>query len=431
MKFLDLFAGIGGFRLGLEQAGHECKGFVEWDEYARESYRAIHDTDGEWTAWDITQVDEKDLDRLKAQDIDLIAGGFPCQAFSNNGKRQGFDDTRGTLFFEVARIARYLKPKYLLLENVKGLLFHDKGNTIDTIAMTLSSLGYSIDLNVLDAEDFGLPQTRERAFIVAARNDIVKREPWEIKGKKLIDKAKRRIQGMGAATFRFDWPQPTGRELNLMDLLEPEAPESFFLTDERVRLYMPDRLPEGIQMNIFDFLNEGPIPVITKGKGRVSFIVEKVENFTFVSRKKAAVLDDEGKVVATMEGNATTFFLANYEAGIPIREATRKGYAMAREGDAVNLQFPKSTTRRGRVGRGKAHTLEARKANQAVVLWDAERKRYVIRKLLPIECWRLQGFPDDAFHKAAAKNSNTQLYKQAGNSVAVNVVREIGKRLKG
>lgn len=150
MKFLDLFAGIGGFRLGMERAGHECVGYVEIDKFARKSYAAIHNTEGEWTAHDITAVADDDIRRLRdRRQIDIICGGFPCQAFSIAGKRKGFDDTRGTLFFEIARFANIIRPRYLFLENVRGLLSHDGGDTFETILRTLDELGYDVEWDLL------------------------------------------------------------------------------------------------------------------------------------------------------------------------------------------------------------------------------------------------------------------------------------------
>ena len=113
IKFLDLFAGIGGFRLGMEQAGHVCVGYVEWDKFARKSYQAIHDTEGEWTANDIRSVSNDVIRGIGS--VDIICGGFPCQAFSVAGKRKGFEDTRGTLFFEIMRFASILRPRNLSL----------------------------------------------------------------------------------------------------------------------------------------------------------------------------------------------------------------------------------------------------------------------------------------------------------------------------
>ena len=141
MKFIDLFAGIGGFRLGMESAGHECVAFCEIDKFARASYKAIHDTKGETEYHDITSVTNDQWSQFRGT-VDVICGGFPCQAFSVAGKRKGFlDETRGTLFFEIARAAKQIKPRILFLENVKGLLSHDKGRTFGVILDTLDELG--------------------------------------------------------------------------------------------------------------------------------------------------------------------------------------------------------------------------------------------------------------------------------------------------
>jgi len=165
LRFLDLFAGIGGFRLGLEQAGHECIGFCEIDKFARQVYKANFNTEGEVEWHDITKVTDEQVGELRRK-VDLITGGFPCQAFSVAGKRRGFNDTRGTLFFEIARLAKILKPRYLLLENVKGLLNHAGGDTFFTILNTLGELGYWVEWQLLNSKDFGVPQNRERVFII-------------------------------------------------------------------------------------------------------------------------------------------------------------------------------------------------------------------------------------------------------------------------
>lgn len=164
MKFLDLFAGIGGFRIGMESAGHECIGFCEIDKFARASYKAIHDTKGEIELHDITTVSDDTIRGIGS--VDIICGGFPCQAFSIAGNRRGFEDTRGTLFFEIARFASILRPKYLFLENVKGLLNHENGVTFETIISTLDELGYNVEWQVLNSKNFGVPQNRERVFII-------------------------------------------------------------------------------------------------------------------------------------------------------------------------------------------------------------------------------------------------------------------------
>jgi DNA (cytosine-5)-methyltransferase 1 len=148
LRFLDLFAGIGGFRLALEQAGHKCVGFCEVDEFARQIYKVNFDTEGEVEWHDITKITDGQARELRGK-VDLITGGFPCQAFSVAGERRGFEDTRGTLFFEIARIAQQIEPRFLLLENVKGLLSHDKGRTFAIILSTLDELGYDVEWQVL------------------------------------------------------------------------------------------------------------------------------------------------------------------------------------------------------------------------------------------------------------------------------------------
>ena len=175
MKFLDLFAGIGGFRLGMERAGHECVGFCEIDQFARKSYKAIHNTEGELEFHDITAVTDESIRQLGH--IDVICGGFPCQAFSVAGKRKGFEDTRGTLFFEIARFASILKPRYLFLENVKGLLNHDKGNTFETILAALSELGYDAEV-FDDAMVFGNAEVCGDAVIKSTEDYIVFKNNW-------------------------------------------------------------------------------------------------------------------------------------------------------------------------------------------------------------------------------------------------------------
>lgn len=175
MRFIDFFAGIGGFRLGMEMAGHTCVGHCEIDKYADKSYRAMHSPgEDEWYAADITDVRPEDV-----PDADCYCFGFPCQSFSIAGKRGGFDDTRGTLFFEVMRIAKERKPRILFAENVKGLLSHDKGNTFETIITTMEELGYSVEWQVLNSKYF-VPQNRERVFIIGHLGGIRGREVFPI-----------------------------------------------------------------------------------------------------------------------------------------------------------------------------------------------------------------------------------------------------------
>ena len=341
MKFLDLFAGIGGFRLGMESAGHECVGFCEIDKFARKSYKAIHDTEGEIELHDITRVSDESIRGIGR--VDIICGGFPCQAFSIAGNRQGFEDTRGTLFFEIARFASILRPRYLFLENVKGLLNHDRGNTFEVILSTLDELGYDVEWQVLNSKNFGVPQNRERVFVIGHLRGQRTRNvfPFESGGAEINSLPQ---QSTNTLTARYGSAQSNG---------------SYIIESEQTRIKLAENLPGYHENNV-----------------------------------------------------------------LKIIEATSQGYAEAEIGDSVNLSHPNSKTRRGRVGKQIANTLLTGES-QGVVEPD-----FRIRKLTPRECWRLQGFPDWAFDKAQEVNSNSQLYKQAGNSVTVNVIEAIARNLK-
>jgi len=164
-KFIDLFAGIGGIRIPFQELGGKCVFTSEWDKFSQITYEANF---GDKPHGDITQIDEKDIPKH-----DLLLAGFPCQAFSQAGLKKGFQDTRGTMFFEIARILDHHKPKAFLLENVKGLRGHDKGNTFKTIGGILNELGYqTLESEVLNAKHFGLPQNRERIFIVGFKKNV-------------------------------------------------------------------------------------------------------------------------------------------------------------------------------------------------------------------------------------------------------------------
>jgi DNA (cytosine-5)-methyltransferase 1 len=163
-NFIDLFAGIGGFHLALKSFGVNCVFASEWDKYAAETYEQNFHIK---PFGDITKIDEKEIPAH-----DILCGGFPCQAFSISGKQKGFEDTRGTLFFDIARIVNYHKPKVLFLENVKNLVKHNEGKTLKTIIKTLEELEYSVFTKVLNSSNFGLPQNRERIYIVAFHESL-------------------------------------------------------------------------------------------------------------------------------------------------------------------------------------------------------------------------------------------------------------------
>lgn len=163
-KFIDLFAGLGGFRIALESLGAKCVYSNEWDKAVCEVYE---DNFGDYPDGDITKVDEK-----KIPDHDILCAGFPCQAFSISGNQRGFEDSRGTLFFDVARIVKEKKPKVVFMENVKNFASHDKGKTLSVVKNTMEQLGYSFFYKVLNAKDYGIPQKRERIYMVCFREDM-------------------------------------------------------------------------------------------------------------------------------------------------------------------------------------------------------------------------------------------------------------------
>jgi DNA (cytosine-5)-methyltransferase 1 len=382
--YVSLFSGIGGFEQALNKLGGTCVMASEIDKFANQSYELLY---GHKTVGDITKVEAEDV-----PDHDLLVGGTPCQSFSVAGKRLGFEDTRGTLFFDVARIAKEKKPKVVWIENVKGLVGHDKGKTLDTIVTTLNQIGYTVDFNVLNSKYFGVPQNRERIFIIALRDDLVKPVEWTISGTNVVAKGKRRISQLDRVkTFNFAWPEQTEVATRLRDVLEPVVDERYYLGEEK-----------------------------------------------------------------------TANLVKQLDEGLAIKEATKKGYAIANVGDAVNYQFPDSKTRRGRVGKEIANTLEASGINQGVVEQFTEgsgvsccidanyakgtspgdvgkgrrthiietKPRYRIRKLTPLECLRLQGFPDEVYYTLKDGGiSDSQLYKQSGNAVTTKKIEAICRRL--
>lgn len=175
MKFIDLFCGLGGFRLALENLGHQCVFSSEINPHAREIYK---ENFGEYPDGDICKIDAQNI-----PDFDILCAGFPCQPFSSAGKRMGFDDIRGTLFFEVARIIKEKQPQYFILENVKGLLTHDNGNTFKVILAILQDLNYNISYKVFNACNFGVAQARERIIIVGSKSYILDLNKIEKKSK--------------------------------------------------------------------------------------------------------------------------------------------------------------------------------------------------------------------------------------------------------
>ncbi|HEL2680049.1 TPA: DNA cytosine methyltransferase [Streptococcus suis] len=436
MKFLDLFAGIGGFRLGMERAGHECVGFCEIDPFARKSYKAIHDTEGEIELHDITRVTDESVRGIGS--VDIICGGFPCQAFSIAGKRAGFEDTRGTLFFEIARFASILRPKYLFLENVTGLLNHDNGNTFETILGALDELGYDAEWQVFNSKNFGVPQNRERVFIIGHLRGAGGRAVFPFGGNDTaVDSKQSKINKVG--NIRKMGKSQSGDVVSV-DSLAPTLCSTTTQKDP-LKVLIAGRLPGKFEMPNRVYDPDGITPTM-QGGGLEPKIIQRGHGYN---------QGGEHDTAPTLTSNSW-----QENNVLKIREAVSSGYVEANVGDSINLAFPNSTTSRGRVGKAVANTVLTGGA-QGVVFYDLHnnnKKDIVgtltasghsgstfagtfgifngvrIRKLTPRECWRLQGFPDWAFDRARAVNSNSQLYKQAGNSVTVNVIEAIARKLE-
>ena len=376
MKFLDLFAGIGGFRLGMESAGHECIGFCEIDKFARASYKAIHDTKGEVELHDITAVSDESVRGIGR--VDIICGGFPCQAFSIAGNRRGFEDTRGSLFFEIARFASILRPKYLFLENVKGLLNHDGGATFETILGALDELGYNVEWENINSKNFGVPQNRERVLIVGhLRGECTRRVFPLSKGGQQATSIKE--QYSNTITTRYGDSQGAG---------------AYIVESKSQKVKSIGNIhPSGKGMNGEVYESTGLAPTLTTNKGEGVKIIQRAHGYN---------QGGEHDIAPTLTSHS-------YQENNLVKVVDFYNKITKDEVGTLTSSGGGSTVRAGSFG-----------------VTDG----YRIRKLTPRECWRLQGFPDWAFDKAQKVNSNSQLYKQAGNSVTVSVIAAIAKEFK-
>lgn len=390
LKFIDLFAGIGGFRLGMQLAGHHPVGWVEWDKFARKSYEAIHEPGEEWTAHDITTVSDDAVRGIGS--IDVICGGFPCQAFSVAGKRAGFNDTRGTLFFEIMRFASILRPRYLFLENVVGLLNHENGNTFETILRTMDEVGYDAEWDVLNSKDFGVPQNRERVFIIGHLRGASTRKVFP-----LGDSNERppKEPGNGIVVLQKTHGATTTMKVDETGTLQAARLDKVPCIVRPV--LTPDR--EEKKQNGRRFKEPGEPMFTLTAQDKHGVAIKKIGHLESDSGQTGAVYSEHGiaPTILKQHGNAVTKIIQQNQQ----RKVFVKEIAGTIHGSMTNNQAPKVLS----------------------------CEDYRIRKLTPRECWRLQGFPDWAFDRAAAVNSDSQLYKQAGNSVTVNVIQAIASQL--
>ncbi len=376
MKFIDLFAGIGGFRHGLQKVAVEsesssdsksgasqhgqrafhCVWSNEWDKYASQIYKKHY---GECDTRDIRTVDTKEI-----PDHDLLCAGFPCQSFSIAGKRLGFEDTRGTMFFEIARIIRDKRPRHFILENVKGLLSHDEGKTFQTILGVLSDLGYEYQWQVLNSKNFGVPQNRERVFIVGHLRETSRPEVFPIGESYSI-------------SHQTKYAEQAGRS----------------------------RISSTIDARYGSLRNAGETYLHyiggIKGK-RDMWLKDNKQNSRNFSQGQRVYASDG--IASTIAGNAGGLGGKTGLYAIPVltpdrMEKRQNGRRFKNDGDP-------------------AFTLTSQDKHG---VYDG----LSIRRLTPVECERLQGFPDN-WTKGI---SDTQRYKCLGNAVTTLVIADIGRKL--
>lgn len=372
MKFIDFFAGIGGFHSGLEKAGMECVGWCEFDKFAQKSYRAMYDTERLWFADDVRKVRGWDLPKA-----DLWTFGFPCQDVSIAGKQKGIKrGTRSGLFYEIMRLideAEENRPEWLICENVKNLLSIDGGRGFFTVLTEMGGRGYTVEWRVYNSKDYRVPQNRERVYIAGHHGESA--------GQPLL----------------------------------PIRRESTATLSQVVGGSQGERVYDG---------NKISCTLSSQGGGCGA----KTGLYIFVD------LNKKGNVQTTDTARA---LLARYNKGQPNRPAECSGVlTRTTHNDShvkvMSILTPDRLEKRQNGRRIKnegepAFTLTSQDRHGVLIADD----RIKIRKLTPRECFRLQGFTDEQFNKAAAVNSETQLYKQAGNAVTVNVVEEIGRHITG
>lgn len=486
MKLLSLFSGIGAFEKALDylNINYQLVNYCEIDKYASKAYSLIHNVSEDMNLGDITKVDTTKLPK----DIDLISYGFPCQDISLAGKQQGmFNDdgskTRSGLFFEALRIIEDTKPKIAIAENVKNLVSKKFNAQFKVVLQSLEEAGYNNYWKVLNAKDYGIPQNRERVFIVSIRKDI---DPGS-----------------------FDFPKPFKLELRLKDMLEDEVDEKYFLSDKMIEYIVANNEKwEGSKKSV---VNKSVATCITTVEGTrrcdaSNYIVKGLPENTDIKliqvgqmygtekepNPQAGRVYDPNGLSPTMDSCSG----GNRMPKILIREATKKGYAVAEEGDGVYLNRPHQ--KRGVVQKGMIQTIKCNGNDLGVVVlgnyspsghnasrivdsnglaptvmdnhgtvtatvvaaaqrgrgegWKQEIEvsdREVanaittvskdsmvaldglrIRKLTPKECFRLMAFEDEDIDCLIEnKISNTQLYKMAGNSIVVDVLKYIFKEL--
>ena len=462
----------------------ELVNFCEFDKYATRSYCAIHNVDESKNLGDITKVDENELD-----DFNMICGGSPCQDFSVAGKQKGsvwtckecgheynpltvhwnerdkcpncvsknIDKTRSSLLVEYLRVVRANKPNFGIYENVKNIVGKQfKDTTFKLFTDELEEYGYNVYWKVLNAKNYGIPQNRERVYLLFIKKDL--------------DNGK------------FKFPEPFDNGLRLKDLLEDEVDEKFYISDEKTKKFIKnlntndsdnvdmgspkfignvnrEDFGTGYAGGVWDDSHISPTLTTMQGGGRQPHVITGIDksynNPKFIetancitSREDRGVSDRKSEGTAVLETPNISYCLnSNYYKGttieqymnkhrrqlviennkVAIRQATKQGYIECEVGGVADLSYPDSKTRRGRVQDGGNVSPTITATETGICRIESPIR---IRKLTPKECFRLMGFSDENFDAAQkAGISNSQLYKQAGNSIVVDVLYYIYREL--
>ena len=460
MKYLSLFSGIGAFEKALDRVGieYELVGFSEIDKYTIKSYCAIHGVSEDLNLGDVSKID---LDKLKDLDIDLITHGSPCQDFSIAGRLAGGDKgsgTRSSLMWCTVDIVEAVKPKYVIWENVKNLLSSKNRHNFDGYLQVMDELGYKSYYQVLNAKNYGIPQNRERVFTISIRKDL---------------------------GLNYEFPVEVELTKKLKDVLEKNVDEKYYLSDKLIAGLIANTERQRAKGNGFAFettdgdcvaktvttrvgacrsgdnyiqvvgkldikghdcvkrvySGEGLAPTLTdmQGGNRQPKVLVGDEPVIAASRgrnpdrpgDRTPGIPTEQRLEINKQGisnTITTVQKDNYviEPCLKIKEATKAGYKEAYAGDGVNISG-RMKYQRGNVQKEMTQTIMTSGSERGVITPDMR-----IRKLTPKECWRLMGFEDTDFDKAqAVPTSDTQLYKQAGNSIVVNVLEAVFRNLFG
>lgn len=379
LTFVDLFAGVGMARMGMEQAGFKCVYTCEFDKHKRKEYEIIHGNIPE--GCDIRDVRATDIPRA-----DVWFFGAPCQDFSLAGLRKGLGGDRSSLVGEVFRLIEEKaedKPEWLVYENVKGMLSSNNGYDFLSILLAMDGLGYDVEWQTLNSKDFGVPQNRERVYTIGHLR-------------------------------KYDSKQ-------ILPITSTNGKDS----NTKINVVGSTNPGRKIQQRKYIYGDDGLMGCLTATDYKEPKIVQigRVESDKRENPSTYRVYDDQGlsPCLNTMQGGGR-------EPHILVKSATKSGYEVARIGDGINFAYPNSKLRRGRVGKGCAQTLD-RSCNQGVFIQDGEE--YVIRKLTPKECMRLQGVPDEYTDRLIqAGISDSQIYKAAGDGLSVPIAKEIGERIR-